>query len=156
MIKPLQGQFADWQYARGNTIRFLELLSDEDLNKKLPRKTFTTIYEQIAEMAWAQRCFLKAVEAKTIADMDWATPTFATKDDLLGEMKKFDAKMLEIFEACDGTEEVDWYGSSKSIYEHISSLQSHEMMHLGQITAFCYCLGIEIPQEINKSMFLTG
>jgi hypothetical protein len=47
MIESLKGQLADWKYARDNTIRFLEQLSDEDLSKKLPRRTFTTIYEQI-------------------------------------------------------------------------------------------------------------
>lgn len=67
MIIALKGQLADWKYARTNTIRFLEQLSDENLNKKLPRKTFVTIYEQIIEMAWVQRCFLKAIEVKTLA-----------------------------------------------------------------------------------------
>ena len=152
----LKGQLADWKYARSNTVRFLEQLSDEDLNKQLPRKTFVTIYKQIIEMAWVQRCFIKAIEAKTLDDMDWDAPTFATKGELIEQMAQFDIKMEQVLENCDGTESVDWFGYNKGINEHISSMQSHEMMHLGQIIAFCHALGISIPQEITKSMHLTG
>ena len=156
MITSLKGQLADWKYARGNTVRFLKQLSDEDLNKKLPRKTFETIYKQIAEMAWVQGCFLKAIEAKTLEGTEWDTPVFATKDELLEQMAQFDAKMEQILEKCDGTEEIDWFGYSKNINEHISSMQSHEMMHLGQIIAFCHALDINIPQDVTKAMYLTG
>ena len=156
MIISLKGQLADWKYARANTIRFLEQLSDEDLNKRLPRKTFVTIYEQIVEMAWVQRCFLKAIEQGTLENMDWKAPSFATKGELLEQMKQFDADMEQILQKCDGTEEVDWFGDIKNINEHISSLQSHEMMHLGQIIAFCHALDINIPQDVIKSMYLTG
>ena len=156
MITSLKGQLADWKYARGNTVRFLEQLSNEDLNKKLPRKTFVTIFEQIAEMAWIQRCFLKAVETKTLKGTEWTTPTYASKDELLEQMAQFDAEMEQILENCDGTEEIDWFGITKNINEHVSSMQSHEMMHLGQIIAFCHTLGIAIPQDVTKAMHLTG
>ncbi|MCL2528166.1 MAG: DinB family protein [Defluviitaleaceae bacterium] len=156
MTLSLKGQLADWKYARGNTIRFLQQLTDKDLNRQLPRKTFVTIYQQIIEMAWVQRCFTKAIDAKTLNDMDWESPAYATKEELLEQMALFDERMIQILEKCDGTEEIDWFGQSKNINEHISSLQSHEMMHLGQIIAFCHCLGISIPQDVSKSMHLTG
>jgi len=156
MITSLKGQLADWKYARGNTICFLQQLSDDNLNKQLPRKTFQTIYAQIVEMAWVQRCFLKAITTKTLKDMDWDAPTFATKDELLEKMEQFDADMINILEKCNGTEEIEWYGYNKNINEHVSSMQSHEMMHLGQIIAFCHALDIGIPQDVTKSMHLTG
>ncbi|MCL2427249.1 MAG: hypothetical protein FWD05_13050 [Oscillospiraceae bacterium] len=156
MIISLKGQMADWKYARGNTIRFLEQLSEEDLYKQLPRKTFVTIYDQIVEMAWVQRCFLKAIETKTLEGMDWDAPVFDTKIELLKQMAQFDARMEQILEKCIGTEEVDWFGHSKNINEHVSSLQSHEMMHLGQIIAFCHALNINIPLDVTKAMHLTG
>jgi len=156
MILSLKGQLADWKYARGNTIRFLKQLTDEELNKQLPRKTFVTIYEQIVEMVWVQGCFLKAIDTKTLDGIDWTAPTFTTKDELLEQMAKFDEKMEQALEKCDGSEEVDWFGHNKSINEHISSMQSHEMMHLGQIIAFCHALSINIPQAVTKAMHLTG
>ncbi|MCL2399711.1 MAG: DinB family protein [Defluviitaleaceae bacterium] len=156
MILSLKGQLADWKYARGNTIQFLKQLTDEELNKQLPRKTFVTIYEQIVEMAWVQRCFLKAIDNKTLDGMDWTAPTFATKDELLEQMAQFDKKMEQILENCNGTEEINWFDHNKNINEHISAMQSHEMMHLGQIIAFCHALDINIPQEVTKSMHLTG
>ena len=156
MISSLKGQLADWKYARENTIRFLQQLTDQDLNRQLPRKTFVTIYQQIIEMAWVQRCFTKAIETRTLNEMDWEAPAYATKDELLAHMALFDERMIQVLEKCDGTEEIDWFGQSKNINEHVSSLQSHEMMHLGQIIAFCHGLGINIPQDISKSMHLTG
>ena len=156
MITSLEGQLADWKYARSNTLRFLEQLSDEDLHKKLPRKTFTTIYEQIVEMAWVQRCFIKAIEEKTLQDMDWTAPGYATKKELLEAMTQFDTQMENVLEKCDGTEEVEWFGHSKNINEHISSMQSHEMMHIGQIIAFCHAFDVDIPHDVTKSMHLTG
>jgi len=156
MILSLKGQLAEWKYARSNTIRFLKQLTDEELNKQLPRKTFVTIYEQIVEMAWVQRCFIKAIDTKTLDDMDWTAPTFATKEELLEQMAQFDEKMEQVLEKCNGAEEVDWFGYSKNINEHISSMQSHEMMHLGQIIAFCHALDVNIPQDVTKAMHLTG
>ena len=156
MMISLSGQLADWKYARSNTIRFLNQLSDADLKKPLPRKTFVTIFDQIVEMAWVQRCFIKAIETKTLADMDWDAPVFASKDDLLAHMIQFDAKMNAVLASCDGTETIDWFGETKNIHEHLSAIQSHEMMHLGQIIAFCHALDIPIPQDVTKSMHLTG
>jgi len=156
MISSLKGQLADWKYARSNTVRFLQQLSDEALSKQLPRATFVTIYDQIVEMAWVQRCFLKAIDTKTLDGMDWDAPIFATKKELLEQMAQFDVYMEQVLEKCDGSEAVDWFGYSKNIHEHISSLQSHEMMHLGQIIAFCHALDINIPQDVTKSMHLTG
>ena len=105
MIISLKAQLNDWKYARGNTIRFLQELSDSDLQKELPRATFTTIYDQIAEMAWVQRCFTKAIELKTFANMDWDTPAYASKSDMLADMAKFDAYMEQALEGCGGEEE---------------------------------------------------
>ena len=156
MITSIRGQLADWNYARGNTIRFLEQLSNEDLHKTLPRKTFDTFFKQIAEMAWVQRCFVKAIEQKTMDGLDWVLPAYESKEELLGQMLQFDQEMQHVLETCDGTEEVDWYGEVKNINEHVSSLQSHEMMHLGQMIAFCHALDIKIPQDVTQSMHLTG
>jgi len=156
MITSIKGQLADWKYARANTLRFLNQLSDEELKKPLPRETFTTIYEQIIEMAWVQRCFVKAISAKTLEGMDWEAPTYATKDELIKQMAQFDIDMTRVLDECDGTEYVDWFGNIKSLNEHISSLQSHEMMHLGQIIAFCHALGICIPPEVTRAMHLTS
>ena len=156
MITSIKGQLADWKYARGNTIRFLQQLSDDDLHKKLPRKTFDTIYEQIAEMAWVQRCFTKAIEQKSFNDVDWTAPIFDTKATLLEQMAQFDKQMEQVLEKCDGTEEIDWFDTIKNINQHLSTMQSHEMMHLGQIIAFCHALGINIPQDVTSSMHLTG
>jgi len=99
---------------------------------------------------------LAANVTKKLDGMDWTAPTFATKDELLQQMAQFDKEMEQALEKCDDTEEVDWFGQTKNINEHISSMQSHEMMHLGQIIAFCHVFGIDIPQDVAEAMHLTG
>ncbi|MCL2854329.1 MAG: DinB family protein [Defluviitaleaceae bacterium] len=155
MIKSLKEQLENWGAARGSTICFLQQLSDGELRKPLPRKTFTTIFEQIAEMAWVQHGLINALEAKTLDVVDWNIPAF-TKDELLAFMASTDARMADLLEKCDGTEEVDWFGESKGVHGHLAIICEHEMMHLGQIHAFCWCLGIQIPQDVRKAMHLTG
>ena len=156
MLPPLQGQLNDWKYARGNTIAFLKTLTMAELQQKLPRKTYTTIWEQIIEMAWVQHGFTQAIITKTLDNINWEAPDFSTKTALLEKMAALDTELETILASCTGTEVVDWFGVEKSIYEHVSSLQSHEMMHLGQIMAFCQTLGIGLPPAVIKSMHITG
>ncbi|MCL2170464.1 MAG: DinB family protein [Defluviitaleaceae bacterium] len=156
MITSLQSQFKIWSYARANTIRFLTQLSDSELGVQLPRKTFVTIFEQIAEMVWVQKCFLDGIEAGQMNDTDWTVPVFGSKANLFAEMTRLDGKMAELLERCDGTEEVFWNNRSRNIHEVVSLMQMHETMHLGQIIAFCHALGIDIPQDVTKALFLTG
>jgi len=156
MITSLQSQFKIWSYARANTIRFLEQLSDSDLDKQLPRKTFVTIFEQIAEMVWVQKCFVDGIEVGEMDGADWTVPDFGGKDEMLAQMARLDKKMEELLNKCDGTEEVFWNNRSRNIHEVVSLMQMHETMHLGQIIAFCHALGIDIPQDVTKALFLTG
>ena len=156
MIPSLKGQLADWQYARQNTITFLQQLTPAQLQQPLPRQTFTTLWEQMIEMAWVQHCFMAAVATGTLNGTNWEAPHYPTKEDLLAAMATFDQEMITILENCTGNETIDWFGEEKSIFQHLSSLQSHEMMHLGQIIAFCHALDIPIPADVTKSMHLTG
>ncbi|MCL2349851.1 MAG: DinB family protein [Defluviitaleaceae bacterium] len=155
MIISLKSQLEAWKYERANTVRFLTQLSDEDLKKQLPRKTYTTIFEQIEEMAKVQRALVEGIEKKTLDDVEWDVPVFTDKADLIEKMAQFDAQMEKALEKCDGTEEVDWFGEKKNIHGHLAIMQNHEMMHLGQIIAFCNALDIEIPQEIREAMHLS-
>ena len=156
MIESLQGQFRIWAYARRNTIRFLEQLSESDLKNHLPRKTFATIFEQIAEMAWVQKCFVDGIETGEMDSTDWTVPAFEGRDGLLEQMKLFDEKMERVLAGCDGTEVVTWSGRGRNVHEAVSLMLMHETMHLGQIIAFCHSLGIGIPEDVTKAMFLTG
>ena len=50
----------------------------------------------------------------------------------------------------------DLFGNKHNIHQHICAMISHEMMHIGQVVAFCYAVGITIPDDIVETMALDG
>ncbi|MCL2637804.1 MAG: hypothetical protein FWD48_05470, partial [Oscillospiraceae bacterium] len=60
---------------------------------------------------------------------------------------------LEQFTGC---EKNVWFGDEWNIHQHISAMIGHEQMHIGQIIAFCYATGIDIPDNITNTMALSG
>ena len=156
MIISLQSQLKIWAYARRNTVHFLEQLSEADLHKKLPRKTFTTIFEQMAEMVWVQKCFMDGIKSGKMDNTDWSVPAFETKTKLLDFIKATDEKMAELLEKCNGAEEVVWNNNSRNVNEVLSLMLMHETMHLGQVIAFCHSLAVDIPKGVANDLYLTG
>ena len=155
MINSLKAQLEDWGYNRSITLKFISELSDSDLDKKLPRKELNTIRLQVEELAMMQENWLEAMTTKT---MDFAAKPLAdtSKQGLVAKFSELDKKLEEVLATFDGSEVVDWYGEKSNIHSHFSSMIGHEMMHIGQIIAFCYATGIHIPDEITETMALDG
>ena len=155
MINSLKGQLADWRHTRGITLKFISELNDSDLDKKLPRKELNTIRLQVEELAMMQENWLNAMTTKT---MDFIAEPLVdkSKQGLVAMFSELDKKLTEILATFDGSETVDWYGEEYNIHQHFSSMIGHEMMHIGQIIAFCYATGIHIPDEITETMALDG
>ena len=155
MTNSLKGQLAEWNYTRGITLKFISELSDSDLDKTLPRKELNTIRLQIEELAMMQENWVNAI---TSGKMDFTAEPLEnkTKQGLASRFETLDKKLEESLISLDGNEAIDWFGEAKSIYEHFASMISHEMMHIGQIIAFCYATGIHVPDEITETMSLDG
>jgi hypothetical protein len=71
-------------------------------------------------------------------------------------MKALDEKLEEKLNSMTGNECVDWFGEKYNIHRHICAMISHEMMHVGQVVAFCYAVNIDIPSDIVETMALDG
>lgn len=155
MIKSLRGQLNDWEYGRGIIKQFITGLSGDDLDKKLPRKSYNTIRLHCGELAWIQSCYVAALSTRKIS-FNWVPVADMSKDGLLSAMEKLDSELVSILDGFIGDEEISWHESSKNIHEHISAMIGHEQMHIGQIIAFCYATGIHIPNEIAQKMALDG
>ena len=155
MTNALKAQLLDWKYTRGITLKFLSELSDDDLDKKLPRKNLNTIRAQIEELAWVQQNFIDGIVTKK---MDFSEIAYAdkSKQGLAKKLAELDDELMDTLKSVDGTEMIDWYGEQSNIHGHISSMIGHEYMHIGQIVAFCYATGIDIPAEIVETMALDG
>ena len=157
MIESLKALLADWKETRSITLGFIEELSDADLDKTLPRKVLNTIRLQAYELTIFQNDIVNSLATKVVNfdEKDYQYKNLP-KQALIDRMAELDAKLEEALELLDGTEILDYFGEKRNIHQIISLMTSHESMHVGQIIAFCYATGIEIPKSISEPMALEG
>jgi len=156
MIESLKALIADWNEARSITLRFLKELSDADLEKKLPRKKLNTIKLQTEELTIFQEDIVESLTTRVVDFGDEYLYECMSKQAIIEKMAKLDAMLEKSLEIMDGTEVIDYYGEQRNVHQVISMMISHESMHIGQIIAFCYATGIEIPKSIVEPMALEG
>ena len=157
MIESLKALLADWKETRSITLGFLEELSDADLDKPLPRKKLNTIRLQAYELTLGQRGFVDSLTTKAVIFGDeYDNYINLPTQTLVETMAKLDDKLEKALAIMDGTETIDYFGEQRNVHQIMSTMIGHEQMHIGQIIAFCYATGIEIPESISEPMALEG
>ena len=157
MIESLNALLADWKETRGITLEFINQLSDENLDKELPRKVLNTIRLQAYELTVFQNDIVNSLATKVVNfdEKDYQYKNLP-KQVLVERMAELDANLEKSLEVMSGTETLEFYGEQRNVHQIISMMIGHENMHIGQIIAFCYAAGIEIPQSISEPMALEG
>jgi hypothetical protein len=157
MIESLKALLADWKDTRSITLGFLEELSDADLDKPFPRKVLNTIRLQAYELTLGQSGFVDSLTTKAVVFGDEFNNylSLPTKT-LIERMAELDAKLEKALAVMDGTEMIDYFDEQRNVHQIMSTMIGHEQMHIGQIIAFCYAVGIEIPESISEPMALEG
>ncbi|MCL2841493.1 MAG: DinB family protein [Defluviitaleaceae bacterium] len=157
MIESLKALLADWKETRGITLKFLNELSDEDLDRKFPRKKLNTIRLHVYELTLGQRGYVDALTTKAVVFGDeYDNYINLPAQTLIETMAELDAKLEKSLELMNGTESIEFFGEQINVHQLISMMTGHEQMHIGQIVAFCYATGIEIPKNIVEHMNLEG
>ena len=156
MIGSLNALMAAWKETRSITTEFVSELSDADLDKKLPRKVLNTIRTQVHELTLFQRDIVNSLDKSVLAYEENYEYQSLPKQELIGKMQELDEKLEKVLENKNGTESYEYYGEQRNIHQIIAMLIGHEEMHIGQIIAFCYATGIEIPKSISEPMALEG
>ena len=155
MIDSIHALWEEWKYTRSMTKSFLTNVCKEDLCRKLPRQTLNTILLQFNELCEIQKDYVEAIVTKKIAFAERNEPPFGAAE-LLREMEKTDGRLKELLQSLTGEEQIDWFGEAYNIHRHLCAMIGHEMMHIGQVVAFCYAVGIAIPTDIIEKMSLSG
>jgi len=155
MTESIKALHNEWRYSRAIVLSFLENVNEENLRKKFPRKNYNTILEQCNELYEIQQDYIDAIENKTMQFMG-RNLHLDSAEDLIKELKKLDEKLEKYVESLSGREVVNWFGEEKNIHQHLCAMISHEMMHVGQMVAFCYTVEIDIPEYIVDEMSLEG
>ena len=134
----------------------MEELSYADLDKPLPRKVLNTIRQQAYELTLFQRDIVDSLTTRTVDFGEEYIYENWPADKIVKRMAELDAKLEKALECLDGTEVIDYFGDEQNVHQIISCMIGHENMHIGQIIAFCYATGIEVPNCIAEPMALEG
>jgi len=156
MIESLKALLAGWKETRSITLAFLTELSDADLDKILPRKKLNTIRLQAYELTLFQRDIVNSLGTSMLAYEEEYTYVNMPTQDIIERMAELDARFEKALESLNGSEIMDYYGEQRNVHQIIAMMIGHEEMHLGQIIAFCYATGIEIPASVSEPMALEG
>ena len=156
MIESLKALFAAWKEVRSITLSFLNELGDADLDKKLPRKKLNTIRLQAYELTLFQRDVVNSLGTNMLAYEEEYNYVSIPTQDIIKKMAELDSQLEEKLEFLNGSEIMDYYGEQRNVHQIIAMMISHEEMHIGQIIAFCYATGIEIPESVVVPMSLEG
>jgi len=156
MVESLKALLAEWKETRKTTLEFLDKLSDADLDKKLPRKTLNTIRLQAYELTLFQRDVVNSLGTNVfVFEEEYSYVNMPTQD-IIERMAELDAQLEKALKSLNGTETMDYYGEQQNVHQILAMMIGHECMHIGQIIAFCYATGIEIPESISEPMALEG
>lgn len=159
MDQELQQVVADWRYLRENTLAFINSLSDDDLKKKLPRPGLDTFMKHFEEMCDVEQAYLDACVSGSM-EFDCVQEN----DDYKGESSREQiiAKMQEQDERIDiiiqenADNKITWSEDDiKSLNSQLRNLCVHETLHIGQLIAFSYVMGIEIPAFVVEGWALS-
>jgi len=156
MTQSLKALLADWKQTRSITLTFLNELSETDLDKILPRKKLNTIRLQAYELILFQRDVVNSLGTDSLAYEEEYKYVNIPTQDIISKMGELDTQFEKALETLNGTEMMDYYGEQQNVHQIISMMTGHEQMHIGQIIAFCYATGIEIPASIVENMALEG
>ena len=158
MVDSLKALLAEWQETRYFTLEFINELSDADLDKKLPRKKLNTIRLHAYEVTLFQKDMIESLTTKIchFDEADYAEYKPLPKQALVERMAELDDALEKALEQIDGTELIEYFGEQRNIHHIFATMIGHEQMHIGQVIAFCYATGIEIPKNITEMMALEG
>ena len=158
MTHSLQALLAEWKETRWVMLEFINELSDADLDKKLPRKVLNTIRLHAYEVTLFQKDMIESLATKVchFDEADYAEYKSLPKQALIDRMAELDDMLEKSLEQMDGTEMIEYFGQQRNIHHLFATMIGHEQMHIGQIIAFCYATGIEIPESITEQMALEG
>ncbi len=157
MRKNLRRVLSSWRFYRSHTLDFLEILTEEEIRRKLPRPGLDTFGKHFLEMAEVQKSYVRALETGKIdfSVGNYDQPEiYDTKSKLRAHFKKMDDYMVKVLENVEDVDrEIDWElgKENPNILEHLQFLIQHEILHHGQLIAFAYVCDFPIPKSMVKT-----
>lgn len=148
-----------WEETRWNSTEFIKSLGDEGLKKALPRPGLNTFCKHFQEMIDAQEVYVMAIEEGEMKfDAMMAMEDYSGEEsakNLLKRMEELDIKLVEAVKQATDDLMINWPDGEQSLVYTLSNLCVHEILHIGQLVAFCYPTRVPLPESIVESWFLS-
>lgn len=159
MDHELMQVLSDWKYLRENTLAFINSMSDEQLKMKLPRPGLDTFMKHFEEMCDVEQAYLDAcVSGSMNFDCVKENDDYrgeSSKEQIIAKMREQDIRMDKIVQE-NVTGNIAWSGDDiKSLNSQLRNLCLHETLHIGQLIAFSYVIGIAIPEFVVEGWALS-
>ncbi len=143
MKKLLSETKAHWKQLRGMTYDFLDLIGDEDLDKRLPFKESQPLGYQFWCMIGAQESNIPLITKGKWEGFSCSLDK-VTKEAVVGHMKQAD-KLL--YKALDEVDLLTKFEDKSTPLLNYMVLVEHESHHQGQIINFIYAHDLPIPKS---------
>lgn len=149
----------DWKYLRSNSKSFIEQLTEEELHRKMPRPGIDSFMKHFEEMcdveqAYLDACISGSMEFDCVKENDEYDGA-STKAEILSRMQIQDDRIETIANEFADKKIVWDEDDVKTICSQLRNLCIHESLHLGQLIAFSYTMGISIPEYIVEGWALS-
>lgn len=142
-----------WKYVRELTYNFLDQIPQEMLAKKLPRPALDQIGKHFLEMGDVTLSYAEGLKTGIInfEKVRWEFPPseVGSKAALNKHLKKSDRVLQTALKATkkDGKRTYDLGGENLSLYDVMTWLALHEILHHGQLVAYGYFLKTGFPDS---------
>ena len=141
----------NWKSLRGRTYDLLDVLKQEDLEKKLPFPTSQSLYYQFECMVGTTETLADAIKtgkSQTWHCSLWSVPSHVSSQVPLVTVREHFQQSDELFlSALGGAELLTKQEDQTSPLQKYWMLVEHESHHHGQLINFVYALDLPIPQS---------
>jgi len=146
---------AQWEDLRGRTYDFLDVITPEDLIKKLPFPDSQSLYYQLDCMLGTTETFTDFIRTGEWERWHCSLPNHVESvpiEQIREHMKQSDEQLLKIFD--QETLLIKQQDTTSPLQKYMR-LVEHEAHHQGQLINFIYALNLPIPYSWEETWELT-
>jgi uncharacterized damage-inducible protein DinB len=140
-----------WKRHHEMTYSFLDQLTEEQLQVKLPREGLTTFAKHFQEMADVQNSYAEALHTGKLdfTRLANAAPYSgkATKAELRAEYGQADQAIENGLRDCPSDRVIDIFGMAGARADLVQTLLHHELFHHGQFFLLAHGMKMDVPKN---------
>ena len=147
MDEDLKQLLEHWNEMRELTLDLLDQLPEKYLSYSVG-KNMGIIGKQYRHIGDVQICYVDAIKKSKIDfskyKRDYSIEN--SKEKLKEFLIEINKEMLNLIEE-NSEVEIDWFGDTLNLKQHIQALIEHEILHQGELVVYIRTLGLKFPKS---------